>query len=217
MRWSGTAPWRRTDGDGTPTGDLDGARKVAGAPLQGSGDPDASRKEPLQAKSGAQARGSSSESPRVKPVRDIPTLPVRLPSSRSPAVQLPRPGSCFDKNCISSQAPVVDRGRYDLSSFDQIHEQCRKRGYSRKDSKAAPKTRLASLAAEKSKRTLTEGYGMDTSATAAGSTVRPPADAAEYLNRSHHSQDKGGPVVAFRLTFLADKEVLKVRARGRKR
>ena len=56
---------------------------------------------------------------------------------------------------------------------------------------------------------------MDTSATVAGSTGRPPADVVEYLNRSHHSQDKRCRVDASRLAFLADKEVVKEHAGGR--
>ena len=147
----------RTHGDGTPTKDSARAQKFTGAPWQGCGDPDASRKDLLLENSGMQARGSSSDSPRVIPVQDFPTLPARLPSSRSLSVQLPHPGACFDRDCTSSQALVVDRGRYNLASFDQTHEQCKKGGYSRKDSKAAPETRLASMGAEKSKRALTEG------------------------------------------------------------
>ena len=104
------------------------ARKFAGVPWEGSGDPDAPSKDLLRDSSEMQARGSSSDTPMVISLPDSPTLTGQLPSSSSLWVQLPRHVSSFDKNYTPSQPLVVGRGKYDHLPYRQIHEQNKIRG-----------------------------------------------------------------------------------------
>ena len=150
--------------DGAPRGASEKAQNTAGLPRGRSSVPDAPSPDLPRSNSEMQVSGSSSTSPRMAPVPNSPTLPVRLPASPSLSVQLPAPVSSFDKNCTLSQAPVANHGRNDRLPYDQTHGQCEKSGFRRKDSRAASKIRLAPMDAEAIKRTLTEETATDTSA-----------------------------------------------------
>ena len=58
----------------------------------------------------------------------------------------------FDRDCALTEGPIIDRGCYDGMTYDQIHELCERRGYSREDSEEVSKTRLASTCAEERTR-----------------------------------------------------------------
>ena len=123
--------------------------------------------------------GSSSPSPRVLPAPDSPSLSARAPSSRSLSVQLPLINSSFDGKCAPSRPPPVSRGSYGHLSYYQLHEVCKRKGYSRKDSNAALKIRLAPMGEVDRNRKAAGGRAMETSGTLAGKRGRAPVDAAE--------------------------------------
>ena len=113
-RWiHGMEPCLATDGSrgwihsmdfpGTPK-DLGKAQKFTGAPREADGDRDASRADLPRGDSGAQARGSSSDSPQLKRLPDSPTLFVQLPSVPSLSVRLPPPVPSFDKRRVTLRA-----------------------------------------------------------------------------------------------------------------
>ena len=185
--------------------DLQKAQKFTGLSWGGSGDPDAPSTGPPQGASGMHERGSSPEYPDAIPVPDSPTLSVQLPPSPTLSVQLPAPVSCFGKNCTFSQSPVADRGRNDKLPRDQLRALYRQKGYCRKDSKAAPKTLLASMDAGASKPTRYLG-------DRCRKRGLPPAEVAEFLNGSHGTQEKRCRVDAPLLALVADKEVAGGRA-----
>ena len=69
-------------------------------------------------------------------------LPVQLPFPPSTSVQLRPPGSSFDKICAQRSSPVCAQKKYDTVTYDGLHRLCGRRGYAKKDSTAAHKTRL---------------------------------------------------------------------------
>ena len=176
-------------------------------PREADGDQDATSTDPPQDHSSMHKRGSSSDSRRLIPVPDSPPSSVQLPPSPSLLVQLPPPVPLFEKHRIPYQPPVVDLGQYDHPSYDRIRGQCERLKYSRMDSTAALKTRLAAMAAKESKRTSHARNDMDNSMSVSGTKDRPPVDVVGYSNGSQDSQDKRCRADAPRLASVADKEV----------
>ena len=198
----GEGEWRPASGTsdlwgGAPLGDLGNVRKHVEVPLEGSRGPDAPSTGLRQDNSGVQVGVSSYPSPAMIPIPGTPTLSVLLPPSPSLSVRLPPPASSFDRNCTPSQAPVVDRGRFDHLSSDQLRELRKSRGYGRRDSKVELKTRLASMDAEGSKRTLTEDGAMDTSVSVTGKRGRAPADVVDNLDGPPSGPGKAHPRGSF--------------------
>ena len=190
--------------------DLEFLRERADVAPEGIRDPDAPGAEQPQDNSETRLGGSPSPVPTVSPIPDSPTLSVQLLSSHPLSVQPPPAAASCEKKRTAPRAPVIDHGKYDHLSYDQLREQCKKRSYKRKDSKVALKTRLASMDVEESKRTLTGDNAMNTSVSVTGKRGRTPLDVAEYLD---------GPVKrccadALRVASVPDKEVVNQRASG---
>ena len=61
--------------------------------------------------------------------------------------QVPPVDSSFDENSSQSREPRGTQGGYDHLTYDELHHLCRGRGFARKDSKAAPRTRLSAMEA----------------------------------------------------------------------
>ena len=94
--------------------------------------------------------------PEMVPAPDSPLLSVQLPTSRE-TLDIPQPlESSFDTKCAASQAPRADGAQYD--ELTRVHEkdQCSQRGYRKKESKAAWKTRLPTMDAAGAKRNMAE-------------------------------------------------------------
>ena len=155
--------------------------------------------EPPQDNSEMQVSGSSPPTPRVDPAPNFPTLSIRLPP----------PATSFDEGRAPSQAPVAGHGTYDHLSNDQIHEQCKTRGHSQKDLRAALNMRSASMDAGGSKRASTGDHALDASVRISGEPERPPAGMVGYLNGPHPSQEEPCCVDALRLASFPDKGVVK--------
>ena len=70
-----------------------------------------------------------------------PPLSVLPPPPLSLLLRLPSQGSSFDKHCTQMDAPGGAEGDYDALAHDKSHRLRRQRGYVRKGSRAALKTR----------------------------------------------------------------------------
>ena len=151
--------------DGVSMVDLGKGKKHGELSQGGSGGPGAPSAILPQ---GNPVSGSSSVSPEAIPIPDSPTFFVQLPSSRSLLVQLPFPLSSFYEYCTPSQAPVVDRGRFDHLPSGQMHQLRMRGGRNMKDSKRVSKTRLAPTEDEGDRRIMTGDDAMDTPVTVAG-------------------------------------------------
>ena len=68
-----------------------------------------------------------------------------MPSPPSLPLQVPPKGPSFDKNCTQLRGPRGAHGAYNPLTHDELHQFRRKRGYMRKDSKAALKRRLPTI------------------------------------------------------------------------
>ena len=88
-------------------------------------------------------------------------------------------------------------------------------GYSRPDSKAVLRTRLASVSAEESSCASTEDNAMDAAVSVTGKRDSTPADVAEYSDGPPQNQENWYRADAPLLAFVADKEVVKARAQWR--
>ena len=98
-------------------------------------------------------------------------------------------------------------------TYDQIDEQCRRRGYSRKDTKEVLKTRLAPMDAEQQKCSVSGDSTMDTSVTVTGKRSRVSDAVAENSGKFVGDQDEWRRVGGLHLAFVADREVAKERAK----
>ena len=78
--------------------------------------------------------------PAAVPAPDPTSLSVQLPSPRGPSGKHQDWVSSHDKKCEPPQAPSVDRAQYDEMTWDQLHDQCSRRGFRRAESKAVLKT-----------------------------------------------------------------------------
>ena len=96
----------------------------------------------------------------------------------------------------------MDHGKYDHVTYDHLHEQRIKRGYSRQAPKVASETRLAPIDAEESNRTPTEDNAMDTSASVTSNRGRAPAGVAEYADGALQNQEKRRRAGSLRLFFF---------------
>ena len=92
--------------------------------------------------------------PEAIPVPDPPFLSVQLPSPRGSLEKRPDLVSPRDKICEPSQAPKVNRTRFDGMTCDQLHDECSQRAFRRKKLEAVLETRLTRMDAAEEKRNL---------------------------------------------------------------
>ena len=128
-----------------------------------------------------------------------PSLPAQVSPSPSPSalpqsspllsVQLPPQGSSFDMNCVRQEGRHLDNLMYDM-----LRQLRCERGYARKDSKAALKTRLSAMDATGRKR------------------ARGMADAMEACGDVADARGRRSWVDGLRLAFVSEMEVVKRRA-----
>ena len=209
---SGTAaPWV-----GVALEDLGSVRKNDGLPLGGEGDPVVSGTASPKESSDVNAIScSSSPAPRAVPVPGSPPLSVQLSFSPPRSTQLSLHVSPFDGNCVPSQVPPVDRGRYANLSYDQVHELCRRRGYGRGDSKEVSNTRLASMDAEERKRTSTRDGFVETLVAVTGKGGRAPVAVAGNVDFPLGGRETRCRVDGLHSAFVAGKDVAQQHAQRR--
>ena len=90
----------------------------------------------------------------------VATLTVSLPPCRSTSLLWARP---LIKFCARRAAPTDAQGNYENLINDELHSLRAQRGYSRKDSRAASKTRLETIDATERKRARETRATVDTS------------------------------------------------------
>ena len=114
--------------------------------------------------------------PAAIPAPDSPSLSEPLPSPRGISEEHPDWESPFDKKCEPSRAPIVDRTRHTEMPWDHLHDQCPRRGFSRKESRKVLKTRLTTMDAAEDKRNLEESASQDTPVCNPGIRERAPGE-----------------------------------------
>ena len=83
---------------------------------------------------------------------DSPCSSAQLPTPQDPTFTIQPMGSSFDRTCEPSQGPTADEAQYDELTSGQFHDQCPKRGYRKRESKAVLKTRLPTTDATEAQR-----------------------------------------------------------------
>ena len=95
----------------------------------------------------ASAPGSSalSDGDSGSQVEPSPSLSVQLPSPPSFSVRLPPVGRPFDKNCVGLDEPRRAPQHYGTLTYDKLRRLRGSRGYAKKSSKAALRTRWSTM------------------------------------------------------------------------
>ena len=120
-------------------------------------------------------REYSPASPRLIPAPDSLHLYVQLPPDSLAGDKGPVSAS-FDRKCAASRAPATDTADYDQLSYGELHGLRTQRGYRKKDTKTAPRTRVAAADVAKKKHAGGSSRDMDTSMSALGERYRPMGD-----------------------------------------
>ena len=176
--------------------------------LERDGDPtETSATTPRRQSDVRKVYGSPPPSPRIVPVPAFPSLFVQLPSSHSLPLRLPPVQPSVDRRCTPARAPPVANGGYDHVSCDQVRELRKQRGYAGGDSKAALKTRLASVDEVERKRNLSEGGDMKSSARVAGKQDRTLTGAEKDSDVVLGNQDSRFRAGGLRKAFVAERKV----------
>ena len=87
----------------------------------------------------------SGPKPEMIPAPDTPGLSEQLLPPHVPSERHPHSESSFDKAREPSQALTAHGAQYDEMPWGQLHNQCSRRGFRRKESKAVSKTRLTTM------------------------------------------------------------------------
>ena len=162
-----------------------------------------------------EVHGSASPTPRTVLAPASPALPVQVPSSRPPLVQLPPKTFSLGKNCTPSRAPPVAHRSHDHLSYNQLRELRERRGYSRKDSKAVPETRWASMDEGDRNRKAAGDGAINISETSTGDRGRAPADVVEISVEPLGDQKTRCRAGDLQLACFAETEVVEGHAQWR--
>ena len=128
--------------------------------------------------------------PVALPAPDSLSLSEQLPSPRDPSGKHPDWVSSHDKKCEPSQAPSVDRAQYDETTWDRLPDQCSRRDFRRKDSKAVLKTRLTAMGDAGDKRDLKGSAPQDAPVCSRGIRERAPGKGAMESGITTHPSSK---------------------------
>ena len=134
-------------------------------------------------------------------------LPVQLPPVSGTEGAGKNPES-FDRNCAPSQAPDGDYANYEQLSYGQLRELCRRRGYHKKNTKAAPNTRLEAMDAATEKTKKGSSNHMDTSMTVLGKRSRTTEGSTETGTAADGKSGKRTRSAAVNIAFAVDLEVV---------